>query len=157
MYNTRITRVLPDLAYLVIMGIWQRQGNIVTSPAEGIAGAPIAASEAVAATTTISAGPRNTPWACAMNNAVVASYRAIPFILIAIPNGRKKEIMVGSHPASLETMEAANGNTSIFNDGSINSPGKPINKMVIEDRLAGRSKKPIKIPATTPTRVNNNL
>jgi hypothetical protein len=55
-------------------------------------------------------------------------------------------------------MEAAtNGNTSIFNNESIHSPGKPINSMVDEDRLAGRSKDPIRMPATTPIKVNNNL
>lgn len=38
--------------------------NMVTSPAEGMAAAPTAASVAVAATTTTSAKPSDTPCAC---------------------------------------------------------------------------------------------
>ena len=38
---------------------------------------------------------------CAMKMAVVASYRAVPFMLTFMPSGRKKSTVASSHPASL--------------------------------------------------------
>jgi hypothetical protein len=55
-------------------------------------------------------------------------------------------------------MEAAtSGSTSILSKESINSPGNPMREMVEGLRFAGRRRVPMRIPATTPIRVNNNL
>ena len=64
--------------------------SIVTIPALGIPGAPIAASMAVKNTIICCMRLRSTPTKFAMNNAAAASYNAVPSMFTVAPRGRTK-------------------------------------------------------------------